>query len=108
MPKLLCVLITISSIVAGQDVIVSPNPLLRHYTVGQRLAYHMKGINENWHYEIQAEGIVKKDSEGTYFAEYGWPRFISDGQAVTRSPVSSNFRQQLTLDPQSQAAPFRA
>jgi hypothetical protein len=99
MPKLLYVLITVSSIVAGQHVILSSNPLLRHYSVGQRLTYHMKGINEDWHYEIQADGIVKKDSEGTYFEEYGWSRLISDGQAVTLSPASSNFRQQLTLDP---------
>jgi hypothetical protein len=99
MMKLLCVLITISAIVAGQDVALSSNPLLRRYTDGQKLRYHMKGINENWHYEIQADGIVKKDSEGTYFEEYGWSHFISDGQAVTLSPSSLNFRQRLTLDP---------
>jgi hypothetical protein len=99
MLKLLCVLITICAIVAGQDVTLSSSPLLRHYTEGQKLTYHMKGINENWHYEIQADGIVKKDSEGTYFEEYGWSHFISDGQAVTLSPASLNFRQQLTLDP---------
>ena len=99
MLKFLCVLITIGAIAAGQDVAIRSSPLLRHYTDGQKLTYRMRGINENWHYEIQADGIVKKDSEGTYFEEYGWSHFISDGQAVTLSPASLRFRQQLTLDP---------
>lgn len=99
MLKFLCVLITIGAIAAGQDVAIRSSPLLRHYTDGQKLTYRMRGINENWHYEIQADGIVKKDSEGTYFEEYGWSHFISDGQAVTLSPASLSFRQQLTLDP---------
>jgi hypothetical protein len=59
----------------------------------------MNGINENWHYEIQADGIVERDSDGTYFEEYGWSHFISNGQPVTLSPASLNLRQQLTLDP---------
>jgi hypothetical protein len=99
MLKLLCLLITINSIVAGQDPSPSSTPLLRHYTKGQKLTYHMKGINENWSYEIQAEGIVKKDSDGSYFEEYGWSQLISNGQAVTLSEASMNFRQQLSLDP---------
>ena len=99
MLKFLCVLITISAIAAGQDVTLRSSPLLRHYTDGQTLTYHMQAINENWHYEIHADGIAKKDSEGTYFEEYDWSHFISDGQAVTLSPASLNFRQRLTLDP---------
>jgi hypothetical protein len=98
MLKFLCILIIISAIV-GQDVPLSSSPLVRHYTEGQKLTYHMQGINENWHYEIQADGIVKKDSQGTYFEEYGWSHFISDGQTVALSPTSLDFRQQLTLDP---------
>ena len=99
MPKVLCVLITIGAIAAGQDVAIRSSPLLRHYADGQKLTYHMQGSNENENYEIQADGIVKKDSEGTYFEEYGWSHFISDGQAVTLSPAGLSFRQQLTLDP---------
>jgi len=99
MLKLLSVLITISAIVASHGVALSSTPLLRHYAEGQKLTYHMKGINENWHYETRADGIVKKDSDGSYFEEYGWSRFISNGQAVTLSPASLDFRQRLTLDP---------
>jgi hypothetical protein len=38
------------------------NVLLRRYREGEKLTYYMKGINENWHYEIQADGIVKRTS----------------------------------------------
>lgn len=99
MPKLFFVLVTISAIIAGLALALSPSPLFRHYTEGQKLTYHMTGINQNWRYEIQADGIVKRDSDGTYFEEYGWSHFISNGQAVTLSPVSLNFRQLLSLDP---------
>ena len=75
------------------------NVLLRSYREGEKLTYHMKGINEDWHYEIRADGIVKKDSDGTYFEEYGWSELISDKQKVVLSPASLEFRQQLTLDP---------
>src|SRR5260370_4642567 len=75
------------------------NVLLRSYREGEKLTYHMKGINEAWHYEIRADGIVKKDSDGTYFEEHGWSQLISDKQKVILSPASLTFRQQLTLDP---------
>lgn len=97
--KILCVFIAISAMVAGQDATPGSSPLLRHYTEGQKLTYHMKGVNESWHYEIEADGIVKKDLDGTYFEKFAYSHFISDGQPVTLSPASVNFRVQLSLDP---------
>ena len=73
--------------------------LLRHYREGEKLRYHMKGINEDWHYEIEADGVVKKDSAGSFFEEYHWSNMISDGQKVALSSASLDFRQQLSLDP---------
>jgi hypothetical protein len=32
--------------------------LLRRYREGEKLTYHMKGIDEDWHYEIQAEILI--------------------------------------------------
>ncbi len=75
------------------------NPLLRRYREGEKLTYRMKAVNENWHYEIQADGIVKRDAAGTYFEEYAWSNLISDNQKAALSPASLAFRQQLTLDP---------
>src|SRR5258708_9082137 len=86
-------------LIAGQAPPDKHNVLLRSYHEGEKLTYRMKGINEDWHYEIRADGIVKKDSDGTYFEEYGWSDLISDKQKAVLSPASLNFRQQVTLDP---------
>jgi hypothetical protein len=87
------------SLLAAQAPPNEHNVLLRSYREGEKLTYRMKGINEDWHYEIRADGIVKKDSDGTYFEEYGWSDLVSDKQKVVLSPASLGFRQQLTLDP---------
>jgi hypothetical protein len=76
-----------------------PTVLLRRYHEGEKLTYQMKGMNENWHYEIQADGIVKKDPAGTYFEEYRWSNLISDNQKTALPAASLDFRQQVTLDP---------
>lgn len=88
-----------SSLLAMQTVPTDQSVLLRHYQDGERLRYQMKGVNENWHYEIQADGIVKQDSAGAYFEEYGWSHLISDGQKISLSSASTDFHQKVTLDP---------
>jgi len=80
------------------------NSLLRRYVAGEKLTYHMKGINEGWHYEAQADGIVKKDADGSYFEDFGWSKFVFDGQRITLSPATLNFRQRVTLDPKGRPA----
>lgn len=72
-------------------------PLLRRYQEGEKLAYHMTGVNENWHYEIRAEGVVKKDAAG-YVEEYGWSNLVSDGKPVALPQATLDARQQVTLD----------
>lgn len=88
-----------SALLAAQAPSENRNPLLRQYRTGQTLVYRMKGVNENWHYEVQADGIVKKDSAGAYFEEYRWSNLLSDHEPVVLSPPSVEFRQQLSLDP---------
>lgn len=100
--KMLAVILLICSgpsLAAAQTLSSDRNVLLRQYREGERLTYHMKGSNESWHYEIQAEGIVKKDPAGTFFEEYRWSNLISDDKKVSLSPESLDFRQQVTLDP---------
>jgi hypothetical protein len=74
------------------------SPLARHYTEGEKLTYHMKGDNEGWTYEVQANGIVKKDASGHLVEEYGWSDFKSNAP-MSLSATSLNFRQTLSLDP---------
>lgn len=79
----------------------TPRLLARRYHEGETLSYHMKGVNENWRYEILADGVVKRDSSGNYFEEYAWSHLISDGTPVTLSPVTSNFREIVSLAPET-------
>jgi len=74
------------------------SPLLRRYTEGEKLSYHMKGSNDGWNYEVQANGVVKKDAKGNFVEEYAWSDFKSSAP-MTMSQASLNFRQTISLDP---------
>ncbi len=103
---MLFVLFVCQALAAAQQPSVAQHPLRRQYSEGQKLAYHMKGVNESWHYEIDAEGIVKKDSSGRFFEEFRWTNMISDGHPVSLAPSAIAYRQKLTLDPaQNPSAP---
>jgi len=84
-----------------QSTAETPGLLARRYQEGEKLTYRMKGLNENWRYEIQADGVVKRDSSGKYFEEYAWSHLISDGTPATLSPTTSNFRQIVSLAPET-------
>jgi hypothetical protein len=91
-------------LLAGQS--PAKNPLHRDYRGGEKLVYRMQGLNENWKYTIQADGVVKKDTAGKYFEEYQWSRMESDGQSLPLRADMAGFRQRLTLDPdQNQSIP---
>ena len=87
------------SLLCAQAASAPVNPLHRQYRDGEKLTYHMKGINGAWHYEVDSNGLVKKDATGRFFEEYQWTHMISDGQAITLSASSADYRQRLTLDP---------
>jgi hypothetical protein len=70
----------------------------RHYTEGEKLTYHMKGDNDGWTYDVQANGVVKKNSAGHFIEEYGWSDFKSNAP-MSLSPETLAFRQNLSLDP---------
>ena len=96
---MICVVVCAgASMLSAQAGPAALNPLHREYREGEKLAYHMKGVNEAWHYEIDAEGVVKKDASGRWFEEYQWTHMTSEGQPVTLS-TAADYRQRLTLDP---------
>jgi len=76
------------------------NPLHRQYREGERLTYRMKGTNEAWRYEIDAEGVVKKDAGGRFFEEYQWAHMTSSEQPVSLALSAGEYRQKLALDPE--------
>ncbi len=67
--------------------------------VGERMTYLMTGVNENWKYQVEASGVVRKDSKGNLVEEYTWSHLVSNGVAVTLPVSGSQFRQILSLDP---------
>ncbi len=97
---MLCLLAcSLPAVALSQAPTPQSSPLHRQYREGEKLGYHMKGTNDGWHYEIDADGIVRKDPAGKYFEEYTWRHMDSDGQPVTLAASSGDFRQRLTLDP---------
>lgn len=77
------------------------SPLARHYTDGEKLTYQMKGDNDGWTYEVQANAVVKKNADGHFVEEYAWSNFKSNAP-MSLSPESLGFRQTLSLDPSIQ------
>jgi hypothetical protein len=88
-----------AAMVAGQLPAQNHDPLQRQYHDGDALVYKMTGINEAWHYTIQADGVVKKDAGGAFYEEYRWSGMESGGQALPLSAEAAAFRQRITLDP---------
>src|SRR5215472_4348930 len=72
----------------AQAASATANLLRRQYREGEKLAYHMKALNEAWHYEIDADGVVKKDAAGRFFEEYQWTHMTSSGQPVSLVPAA--------------------
>ena len=88
------------SLKASSPAASQKTPLLhRQYLEGQKLAYHMKGANEDWRYEIQADASVKKDSAGLFVEEFTWSNLRSNRPGETLSPAVAAFRETLSLDP---------
>ena len=82
--------------------------LVRRYREGEKLLYHIiatdQGKDRVTHYEAQAAGEVKKDSDGTYFEIFAWSNLRINDERVTLPPASLKFRQRLSLAPSCRLA----
>ncbi len=88
-----------STLVSVQMPTSGGGPLTRHYQDGETLSYHMTATNENWHYTADASGTAKKMASGSFTEEFRWTDMTSDGQSITLTPATVQFRQSLSLDP---------
>jgi len=93
------VILPVSALLAAQEPAVGGGPLTRHYRDGEALTYHMTATNDDWHYTADATGLVKKNAGGSYVEEFRWTAMTSNGQAVSLTPATAEFRQTLSLDP---------
>jgi len=78
-------------------------PLHRTYQEGETLAYEMKGVNEEWHYTVRADGIVTRVGSagkfGPFFEEYRWSGMVSNGNPLALSAETDAYREKVSLDP---------
>jgi hypothetical protein len=93
------VVLLASTLVSAQMSAPGGGPLTRHYQDGETLSYHMTAINEDWHYTADASGTAKKTASGSYTEEFRWTDMTSDGQSITLTPNTVQFRESLSLDP---------
>lgn len=47
----------------------------------------MKGENDGWKYEVQADGVVKKGPDGRDFEEYRWSHLVSHIEIALRGSI---------------------
>lgn len=91
------------SLIWGQQALPATTDLLaRQYREGEKLSYHMTATNQErgktLAYEIQADGVVKRNSEG-FVEEFAWSNLVVNGKVKALSTASQNFRQLLSLQP---------
>jgi len=51
---------------ADQQVAAAGTSMLRRYVEGEKLTYLMKGLNEDWRYEIQGNSVGKERSHRSF------------------------------------------
>ncbi|MGH9513828.1 MAG: hypothetical protein ACRD2U_17005 [Terriglobales bacterium] len=77
--------------------------LSRQYKEGEKLSYHMKGTNQDrqgtLRYEVQADGVVKKNAAGRFIEEFSWSNLVVNDKPTPLSPASASFRQEVSLEP---------
>ena len=87
------------AVTSAQSAQPSPNIFAGRPKVGERMTYRMKGINDKWRYQVQASGVVRKDSKENLIESYTWSHLVSNGAAVTLPPSRARFREVLSIDP---------
>ena len=77
--------------------------LTRRYEMGEKLAYHMNGTNRDrastTNYEVDARGVVRKNTAGEFYEEYSWSNLIVNDKPVALPDAARNFAQTVSLDP---------
>lgn len=87
-----------STIVAAQTPTAVSGPLARHYHEGETLIYHMNATNDDLRYTADASCVTKKNAGG-YVEECRWIGLTRNGQPVTLTPETLQFRELVSLDP---------
>jgi len=77
--------------------------LLRRYHEGEQIVYRMSATNQGkgsvTHYQVRADGVVKRDTDGTMFEEFAWSDLRVNDVRVPLPAESRAFRERLSLSP---------
>jgi hypothetical protein len=88
---------------SGASVPPAQKLLSRHYVEGEKISYRMKATNQDrrgtLRYEIQTDGVVKKNATGQFVEEFGWSNLVVNDKSTPLTEGSANFRQSLSLEP---------
>lgn len=79
------------------------NIMNHRYEEGEKIVYYMTGSNRGQTgttvYQVQADGVVKKDTDGTFFEEYVWSHLVVDNKPVPLSGANGGPLQHVSFLP---------
>ena len=86
----------------GQTASQGPTVILkRDYRDDEEIAYRMKALNEEHvrtiRYEAQASARLRREPSGSFIEEFAWNNLVANGQSVTLTSASQQFREELSL-----------
>lgn len=70
----------------------------RSYNEGEILTYIMTGLNDGVAYTAMSEGLVKRNSQNSFFEEFSWTDLSVSGSKLVLSSDDLSFRHFLSLD----------
>ncbi len=56
-------------------------------------------LHQTTHYQVEADGVVKKNSAGTFYEEYRWSDLSVNQARIDLPEASVQFREPVSLDP---------
>ena len=91
--------ILFSSTILTAQTPAASGPLTRHYHEGETLKYHMTATNDDLRYTADVSCETKQTAGGNYQEECRWTGLTRNGQPVTLTPATAQFREFVSLDP---------
>jgi len=77
--------------------------LFRHYAAGEQIVYRMSATDQGrgsvTHYQVRADGVVKRDTDGTMYEEFTWSDLRVNDVRIPLPAQSREFRERLSLSP---------
>jgi len=77
--------------------------LFRRYAAGEQIVYRMSATNQErgsvTHYQVRADGVVRRDTDGTMYEEFAWSDLRVNDVRIPLPARSREFRERLSHSP---------